>query len=161
LPHFFAVLFARSAGLEMQHVSYRGGAAALADLLGGQIPIVFTSTNDLFALHRTGRVRVLATSDSERSPFLPDVPTFGEAGYDIRGTGWFGLFASAKSPADEVERLNEVVVAAIRKPEIGERILALGLRPTGTTIADFAEIQRRDSELWAPAVKASGFTPEH
>jgi len=158
LPHFFAVLFGSAAGLNLQHIPFRGGAAALTALMGGQIPIVFTSTDSLTELHKAGRIRVLATSDKERSPFLPEVPTFQEAGYNIEGRGWFGVFAPAGTPAATVERLNKLIVSAIQAPDVRKRILALGLQPTGTSAAAFAAIQRADSELWAPAVKASGFT---
>ena len=160
LPHFFAVTFARAAGLDLRHVGYRGSAAALTDLVGGQIPIVVTTTSDLLEQHKAARIRVLATSDRQRSPFLPDMPTFKEAGYDIQGTGWYGIFLPAKTPHDIVERLNKAVVAAMQTPAVKERLLAFGLQPTGTTAAELARIQKADSELWAPAVKASGFTPE-
>jgi tripartite-type tricarboxylate transporter receptor subunit TctC len=160
LPHFFAVQFARTAGLDLRHVGYRGSAPALIDLVAGQIPIVVTTTSDLLEQHRGGRVRVLATSDVARSPFLPEVITFKEAGYNIQGSGWYGIFAPAKTPPDVVERLNTGIVAAIHTPAIKERLLALGLVPTGSSAAELAAIQKADSELWAPAVKASGFTPE-
>ncbi len=160
LPHFFAVSFAKAAGLDLRHVGYRGSAAALTDLVGGQIPIVVTTTSDLLEQHKAGRIRVLATSDRQRSPFLPDLPTFKEAGYDIQGTGWYGVFLPAKTPADVVERLNKAIVAAVQTPLVKERLLAFGLQPTGTSAAELARIQKADSELWAPAVKASGFTPE-
>jgi tripartite-type tricarboxylate transporter receptor subunit TctC len=160
LPHFFAVSFARAAGLDLRHVGYRGSAAALTDLVGGQIPILITTTSDLLEQHKAQRIRVLATSDRQRSPFLPELPTFKEAGYDIQGTGWYGVFVPAKTTPDVVERLNTAIVAAVRTPAVKERLLAFGLQPTGTSAAELARIQKADSELWAPAVKASGFTPE-
>ena len=160
LPHFFAVSFAKAAGLDLRHVGYRGSAAALTDLIGGQIPIVVTTTSDLLEQHKAGRIRVLATSDRQRSPFLPDLPTFKEAGYDIEGTGWYGIFVPAKTPSDIIERLNKAIVAAVQTPAVKERLLAFGLQPTGTSAAELGRIQKADSELWAPAVKASGFTPE-
>lgn len=160
LPHFFAVQFARTAGLDLRHVGYRGSSAALTDLVGGQIPIVVTTTSDVLEQHKGGRIRVLATSDKARSPFLADVPTFREAGYDIEGAGWYAVYAPAATAADIVERLNTAIVAAVRAPEVKERLLAFGLVPTGTSSAELAKIQQADSELWAPAVKASGFTPE-
>jgi tripartite-type tricarboxylate transporter receptor subunit TctC len=160
LPHFFGVLFARAAGLELQHINYRGSAAALTDLIGGQVPVLVTTATDLIETHKAGRIRVLATSDKARSPFLPDLPTFREAGYDIEGTGWYGVFAPARTPPDIVERYNKVLVAAVRSPQIRDRLIGFGLAPTGTSVADFAAIQRADSARWAPAVKASGFTPQ-
>jgi tripartite-type tricarboxylate transporter receptor subunit TctC len=160
LPHFFAVSFAKAAGLDLRHVGYRGSAAALTDLVAGQIPIVFTTTSDVLQQHKDGRIKVLATSARERSPFLPDVPTFREAGFDIEGSGWYGLFAPAGTPAEMMGRLNTAVVAAVQAPQVKERLLAIGLVPTGTSAAELGRIQRADSELWAPAVRASGFTPE-
>jgi tripartite-type tricarboxylate transporter receptor subunit TctC len=160
LPHFFGILFARAAGLDLRHVAYRGSAATLSDLVAGHIPMVFTTISDLVELHNAGRVRILATSGTERSPFTPDVPTFREAGYDIQGTSWFGAFAPARTPAATVERFSTIMAAAVRLPEVNERLRAFGLSPTGTSAAEFAAIQKADSERWAPAVKASGFTPE-
>lgn len=160
LPHFFAVSFGKTAGLDLRHVGYRGSAAALTDLIGGQIPLVVTTTSDVLEQHKSARIRVLATSDRQRSPFLPEVPTFKEAGYDIEGAGWYGVFAPAGTPADVVDRISKALADAVRKPEARERLLAFGLQPTGTTPAELAAIQKADSDLWAPLVKASGYTAE-
>jgi tripartite-type tricarboxylate transporter receptor subunit TctC len=159
LPHFFGVLFARSAGLDLRHLGYRGSAAALTDLVAGQIPIVVTTTADLLEQHKAGRIRMLATSDRQRSPFVPDIPTFKEAGYAIEGTSWYGVFAPAGLAPDRVDKLSAALAAAVQLPRIKERLLAVGLQPTGTTAAELGRIQKADSERWAPAVKASGFTP--
>jgi tripartite-type tricarboxylate transporter receptor subunit TctC len=160
LPHFLGVMFGRTAGLDLRAVPYRGSAAALTDLVGGQIAMVFTTTSDLAEMHKGKRIRMLATSDRARSPFVPEVPTFREAGYDLEATGWYGMFAPAKTPPDVVERLNKAIVAAVRLPEVQERLRALGLQPTGTSAKEFAEIQKNDAARWAPHVKASGFKPE-
>ena len=159
LPHFFGALFGRAIGVDLQPITYGGGAAALTDLLGGQIPMMIQSVNELTEMHKAEKIRVLATSSKARSVFLPDVPTFREAGYAIEGSGWFGLFAPAKTSPDVVNRLNEIIVAALAKPEVKDRILKLGLQPTGTSPQAFAKILQDDITLWAPAVKASGFTP--
>lgn len=160
LPHFFAVSFGKAAGLDLRHVGYRGSAAAMADLIGGQIAIVVTTTSDVLEQHKAGTVRVLATSGTQRSPFLPDVPTFKEAGYAIQGDGWYGTFAPAKTPPDVVAALNKALVAAVQVPVVKERLLSFGLVPTGTSAADMLKIQKADADLWEPAVKASGYTPE-
>jgi tripartite-type tricarboxylate transporter receptor subunit TctC len=160
LPHFFGALFGKTSGLDLRHVGYRGSAAALIDLIAGQLPIVVTTTADLLEQHKAGRIRMLATSDRQRSPFVPDIPTFKEAGYDIVGTGWYGFFAPAGLKADLVDKLSGALAAGVRTPQIKERLLAVGLLPTGTTAAELARIQKADSELWAPAVKASGFVPD-
>ncbi|MGE0370735.1 MAG: tripartite tricarboxylate transporter substrate-binding protein [Gammaproteobacteria bacterium] len=160
LPHFFAALFGKMNDLQLTYVAYKGMPEAMADLLGGHVPAVFTSTNQLVPMHKAGRIRILATSDTQRSSFLPDVPTFREESYSIQGTGWFGIFAPVGTPMEAVERLNQLIVAALRRPEVKERIFALGLQPAGTSVAKFTAIQRADAELWAPAVQASGFTVE-
>jgi len=160
LPHFLGVWFGRSVGINWRHVGYGATARPINDLVSGHIPIVFYSTNELAELHRAGRIRVLVTSAGERSIFLPDVPTFREAGYDIEATGWFGLFAPAGTPAVTVDRLNRTIVVALQSADVRDRIRALGLNATGTSAEAFARIQRSDATRWAPAVRDSGFTPE-
>jgi tripartite-type tricarboxylate transporter receptor subunit TctC len=160
LPHFLGVMFARASDLDMRAIVYRGGAPAITDLIGGQYPILFIGTTDVLEAHKADRIRILATSDRQRSPFLPDVPTFQESGYNLRGNGWYGLYAPAGTPSEFIDRVSQIVVAAIKTPEIRERLIALGLTPTGTSAADLGNIQKADTELWRPAVRASGFTPE-
>jgi tripartite-type tricarboxylate transporter receptor subunit TctC len=87
------------------------------------------------------------------------VPTLKEAGFDLVATGWYGVFAPAGTSADVVTRLSAATAASVQTPEVKERLLAFGLVPTGTTAAELGRIQKSDSELWAPAVKASGFSP--
>jgi len=118
LPHFLGVMFGRAANIDMRAVPYRGSAAGLADLIAAHIPIMVTTTSDLVQMHKAGRIRVLATSNKTRSPFLPDVPTFREAGYDLVATGWYGVFAPAKTAPDVVERLNKAIVAAVHAPDV-------------------------------------------
>ena len=160
LPHFFAVAFARASKLDLRQVGYRGSAAALTDLIGGQISMVFTTTSDLLAMHKDGRIRILATSDQRRSPLLPDIPTFKEEGYAIQGTSWYAMYAPAKTPSETVAHLNKAIVQTLQRPEVKERLLGLGLYATGTSPEELRKIQKSDSELWEPAIKASGFTPK-
>lgn len=160
LPHFTAVLFGRYTGVELRHVAYKGNQQAVADLIGGHLPMFFTSTQDLVEAHRASRVRILATTGRARSAALPDVPTFTESGYDIRGEGWYGIYAPAGTPAETVARLNRAVVDAIRAELVGTRLKALGVEPTGTSPAELSRIQEADLALWGPVVKASGFRPD-
>ena len=159
LPHFFGMMFARSAGISLQHIAYKGGTLAVTDLMGGHIPIVFLSTNEFAEQHKANRIRVLATSNVQRSQFLPEVPTFKEGGFDIEGVGWWGIFAPAKTPQATVATISAAIVDTLASEEIKEKIRRIGLQPTGTTPQEFARIQRDDIARWAPAVKASGFTP--
>jgi tripartite-type tricarboxylate transporter receptor subunit TctC len=157
LPHFFGLLFGRAAGVEMTHIAYKGTAPALSDLLGGQIPMVSSTVSDFLELHRAGKIRVIATSGEERTTDLPDVPTFKESGIDIVGSGWYGMFAPARTPLDVIARLNAALVAALAQPDLKARISGFGLKPTGTSSAQLAAIQKADADKWAPIVKASGF----
>jgi tripartite-type tricarboxylate transporter receptor subunit TctC len=160
LPHFFAVTFARAIGADLRHVGYRGSAPAMTDLVGGQISMVFTTTSDVIEMHKAGKVRVLATTDDKRSPLLPDIPTFKEEGFDIQGTAWYAMYVPAKTPRDTITRLNKVGVEAVRKPDVKDKLLKLGLYATGTSPEELMRIQKNDSELWKPSIKASGFKPK-
>jgi tripartite-type tricarboxylate transporter receptor subunit TctC len=160
LPHFLGVMFARAAGVDLRHVAYRGAAASIADLAAGHIPMVVSGTTDLAAMHSAGRVRVLVTSNETRSRFIPDVPTFRELGYDLVATGWYGVYAPARTPRAIIDRYSQIVAAAIATPEVRVKLEQFGQNPTGTTAAELAAIQKADLEKWAPVIKASGFTPE-
>jgi tripartite-type tricarboxylate transporter receptor subunit TctC len=153
-------MFGRAAGIDLRHVAYKGSAAVLADAVAGHIPMMVTTNSDLVQMHKAGRIRVLATSDKQRSVFLPDVPTFREAGYELEANGWFAIFAPAKTPAEIVDRYSAVIAAAVQAPDVKSKLEAFGLAPTGTSAKILAEIQKRDAAVWAPAVKASGFTPQ-
>lgn len=159
LPHFFGILFGRAAGVDLVHVGYRGSAAALADVLGGQIPIIVTTTSDLLASHKAGKIRILATSDAERSPLVPEVPTFKESGYDIVGTSWYAVYAPTGTPDAIVKRYAKILADAVKKPEMEKRLLGLGLYATGTTPEELAKIHKTDSAQWGEAVRISGFKP--
>jgi tripartite-type tricarboxylate transporter receptor subunit TctC len=160
LPHFLGAMFARAAGIDLRPVPYRGSAATLADLIAGQVPIVITTTSDLAELHKSGKVRVVATSGTRYSPFLPNVPTLREAGLDLAASGWYGMFAPAKTPDSVVARLNKVIVDAVKLPQVSAQVLRLRLEPTGTSAEEFARIQKEDSAFWAQAVKAAGFVAD-
>jgi len=160
LTHLLGVLFARAAGLDLRHTGYRGSASALPDLLAGHIPMMFTTISDLVEMHKAKRVRILASSGKERSLFTPEIPTFREEGYDVEGAGWYGAFAPARTPAEMIERYSAIMAAAVRAPDLAERLRAFGLAPTGTSAGELAAIQKADSERWAAGVKLSGFTAD-
>jgi tripartite-type tricarboxylate transporter receptor subunit TctC len=158
LPHFFGILFGKSIGVEMNHVAYRGSAAALVDLIAGQVPMVVTTTSDFLAAHQGGKIRILATSDAQRSPLVKDVPTFKEMGYNIEGTAWYAIFAPAKTPDETLNRYSKIFSDSLKTPAMQDRLLKLGLYAKGSTPAELGALQRQHADLWAPAVKASGFS---
>jgi len=160
LPHFFGLMFGKAAGIEMTHIAYKGGTPVIADLLGGQIPMVSSTASEFLDLHQAGKLRVIATSDVERSLGFPDVPTFKESGIDIVGTSWYGMFAPAKTPDDVVARLNKAIVDAVKSPDVAKRLIGFGLNPTGTSPDELGRIQKAHAALWKPVIEASGFTAD-
>jgi tripartite-type tricarboxylate transporter receptor subunit TctC len=159
LPHFFSLLFAEKAGLKLNHIGYRGTAAAMTDLLGGQIAAFMGTVSDVAPQHKAGKVVAVATSGATRSKHLPDIPTFRELGYDIEGGGWYAAYAPAGTPAPVVDRLSKAIIAALNQPDVRQRLDNYGMEPTGLPPAELARIHKRDYEQWGPVIKASGFKP--
>jgi len=159
LPHFFSLLFAEKAGLKMNHIGYRGTAAAMIDLLGGQIAAFMGTVADVAPQHKAGKVVAVATSGATRSKHLPDIPTFRELGYDIEGGGWYAAYAPAGTPAPVIDRLSKAIIAALNEPDVRQRLDNYGMEPTGLPPAELARIHRRDYGQWGPVIKASGFKP--
>jgi tripartite-type tricarboxylate transporter receptor subunit TctC len=161
LPHFFGVLLAREAGIELLHVPYKGSAAYMGELIGGTVPTAVDAIADLTEQHRAGTIRILASSGSKRSTAVPDVPTFAELGVKgVEAEGWFGFFAPAATPKSIVDQLNRGLNAALRAPDVAERLSRLGMDPAPTTPEQAARILASDYAKWGPVVKASGFTAE-
>jgi tripartite-type tricarboxylate transporter receptor subunit TctC len=159
LPHYFGVLFAKSAGIEMTHIAYKGTAPALQALAGGEIKAAMFVLADALTLVRAGKARVLAVSGATRSALTPDVPTFKELGYNIEGNGWYALFAPAKTPKEIVDRYAKAAIEAIRAPDMKQRLEQMGLEPTGLGPAELGAILRADYDKWGPVIRASGFKP--
>ena len=158
LPHFFGVMIARGAALDLVHVPYNGGGPLMSAVMGNQVSSGIDTLVDQIELHRGGKVRLLASSGAGRSPLLPEVPTFGEAGVKgVEGTSWFAVYAPAKTPEATVRQLNAAINSALAAPDLRERFAKLGLEPTGGSPADLTAAMKRDTERWAPVVKASGF----
>ncbi len=157
-PFFFGVMLAQATGLELVSVPYKGGAPLLTDLIGGQVPAAITSLADFSKLYEAGKLRLLATSGSKRSLLAPEVPTFRELGFaGIEGSGWQAFHTRAGTPRPTIDRLSGVVSSALRKPEIRQKLLAIGLEPVGSTADELERRMAEDVARWAPVVKASGF----
>ena len=157
LPHFFGLLFAKTAGLELTHIPYKGTASVLQALMSGEIPAAVLPIADLGTLVQSGKGRILATSGAKRSAQYPDVPTFKESGYDIEGSAWYALFAPAGTPKDVVDRIAKAAIDAVRQPDLKQRIEPLGLEATGYGPAELAKIMKDDDTKWGPVIEASGF----
>ena len=156
--HFLGEMLNEAAGIKMTHVPYRGSPGARQDILGGQIPIFFDVVGGTISHFRAGRVKVLATSGSSRSPFLPDVPTFVELGFPkVTATAWFSYLAPAKTPKAVVDRLNSEFNKAINSREVRQQLLTAGMYPVGGARTELAQKIRDDSTQWERIVKATGF----
>jgi len=157
LPHFFGVMFAREAGIQLTHVPYKGTAPAMQALASGEIVAATTLAADIRPVVESGKARLLAVAGAERDPMFPDVPTFREQGFDLVANPWYGLFAPAGTPKPTIERVAQAARAAVNDPATRQRLVEMGLQPTGDGPDKLAAVMQADFERWAPVIKASGF----
>ena len=156
-PHLATELFKTMAGVNMVHVPYKTVAAAITDLIAGQLQVMFTVGPAGLPQIRAGRIRGLAVSTAKRSAFAPELPAVAEAGlagFDV--FGWNGLLAPAGTPAPVIAKLHGEIVKALQIPEVRERIAGFGFEPVGDTPEEFGEFVRNDIARWAKVAKASG-----
>ena len=155
--HLSAELYKQMAGVDILHVPYKGSAPAVADLLGGQVQMMFDNMPVSLPHAKAGKLRALAVTSLKRSPALPDVPTMDEEGLKgFDATSWFGLLAPAGTPKDIITKLNAASVAALATPDMRERLAAQGADPVGNSPDQFAAFIKAEIEKWAKIVKASG-----
>jgi tripartite-type tricarboxylate transporter receptor subunit TctC len=156
--HFVGSMFAQAAGIKLTHVAYKGGAIAVQNLLGGQLPMAVVTPSTSIAHLRAGRLRAFATSGPNRSALLPDVPTFKEAGYaDLVVEDWVGMFVPARTSAEIIAKLNGVVREALKSGETREAFAKLMIDPGGESPEECAKRVIAEHRMWGPIVKASGF----
>ena len=158
--HLSSAMFLARAGLDMTHAPYKGGNLALADLLGGQIQMVFGGASDFTPYLKDERIRVLAVSSEGRSPLFPGVPALSEIFPGFRSIGWNGFLAPAATPRVIVEQLSKDIALIVRDPATATRLRGLGLEPIGDSPAEFAEFLRKDAPVWRDAVAAAGLKQE-
>jgi tripartite-type tricarboxylate transporter receptor subunit TctC len=157
LSHLSMVLFLKRAGLEMTPVSYKGGAAPLADIIAGHVPVYFATLSEAVSQARSGTVHLLAVSSEKRVPQLPDVPTFAESGFPgLKAMTWNGLMAPAAVPKEIIGRIATAVEAAAKDADFAKRLASFGVDPVGSTPEQFAATIAADLALWGEAVKLAG-----
>ena len=158
--HLVGEMFREATKSPLVHISYKGGALVMADLVGKQIPASFTALSSALPHLRTGRIRALATTSRTRATELPDVPTFAEAGLgQLTATTWFSLSGPAGMPAALVAQINAEVRRALRLPKIRERLLAEGIEPGDLDAGAFTQFVRSEVERWTPLAKAAQSNP--
>ncbi len=159
--HLAGEIFKTAAGVPLTHIPYKGGAPALADLLGGQLPIVFdpipTSINHV----KNGKLRALAITSARRSALIPELPTVAESGlpgFDV--AAWFGLYAPAATPKEIVVKINADVNRVLQLPEVKEKFAALGAEANPMDAEQFPVFLRAEIAKFAKAIADSGATAE-
>ena len=155
IPHLTGELFKATAGIDLVHVPYRGGALTIADLIAGNINMTFEGSGPLLQHIRDGRLRPLAVMSEARIADLPEVPTMVEAGYpNVLSTSWTGLFAPAGTPREIATRLNAAINESLATPELKAALGKLGNRTLGGRPEDLTGKIESDIKRWAPVVKA-------
>lgn len=155
--HMAGELFKLRAGVDVAHIPYKGSANAVTDLIGGQVQYMFDNMPSAWPHVESGKLRALAVTTAERSKTAPNLPTMQESGFpDFDVSSWFGVIGPKGMPADVVEKLNTAIRAALKKPEVRERLEGLGAVPADTTPEEFGQFIKTEVETWGPVVKASG-----
>uniref|UniRef100_UPI0013599748 Bug family tripartite tricarboxylate transporter substrate binding protein n=1 Tax=Roseomonas sp. 18066 TaxID=2681412 RepID=UPI0013599748 len=158
--HFGAALFEQQAGVKFTHVPYRGGAPAIADLVGGRIDVVFTPIVEAMAFVQSGQLRALGVTRQDPSPSLPGVPPVGEAVPGYVFNTWQGIFAPARTPAPIVAGMAAAIGTVLRQPATKGRLEQLGYQPVGSTPEDFATFQLAELQKAGELVRISGATAQ-
>ena len=156
--HLAAELLARAAGMEIQHIPYKGLGPALQDVLSGEITMTFAQLSNAKQFIENGQLRALGVASLKRSAALPDVPTIAEAG-DLPGfeaLSWYALMAPAKTPPGIIHKLSDEVSRIVKLPDVTKALAAQGAQPVGSSPAELARIIESDTARWAKVIKESG-----
>jgi tripartite-type tricarboxylate transporter receptor subunit TctC len=160
-PHVTMELLNRRLGIEVLHVPYRGAAPALTDLVGGRVALKLDSYATSAPHMQAGTIRVLALASLQRSPLMPGVPTIAELGLPgFEGILWMGVLAPAGTPAPVVARLADALRAAVRAPDVAERLVAQGVEPVGSTPEAFRAQIAREIPQWREVITAANIRAE-
>jgi tripartite-type tricarboxylate transporter receptor subunit TctC len=155
-PHLAGELLKLRSGIALEHVPYKGGGQAITDVVGGQIPLVFTAIATAQQYVRGGRLVGLGVPGARRSAALPDVPTFAESGlpgFDV--SSWTGVFAPASTPRPVIDKLHRELAAVLRTAFVRERYAVLGIEPVGNSPQEFGDQVRADLARWEKVVRAA------
>jgi tripartite-type tricarboxylate transporter receptor subunit TctC len=160
-PHMAVELFSKTAGIDLQHVPYRGGAQAITDTIGGQVPLVAVNALEALPHVKSGKLKILATLSSNRTSIFPDAPTIAESGYaGFEASVWYGLVAPAGTPKDVVDRLYAEVQKALATPEVTARLTSVGGDVTPGSRAQFAALVRTERVRYEKLVQETGIKPD-
>ena len=156
-PHLAVELFARAAGISLTHVPYKGGAPAIADVLGGQLPLVAVNAVEVLPHVKAGKLRVLAALSAERVSTLPDTPTIAESGFPgFEASVWHAFIAPKGTPPAIVDTLNAAIHKALADPDVKERLVKLGAVASPTTPQELAALVRTEYERYGKLIREAG-----
>jgi tripartite-type tricarboxylate transporter receptor subunit TctC len=156
-PHMAGELLKSSAGIDILHVPYKGSGPAVADLVGGQVQIMFDGAPSLLAQIQAGKIKPLAAASKRRTLLMPELPTFAELGYaGVDVSLWYGLMAPAGTPDNIINKLNLEINKILQSPDINERFFAQGIEPMPGSPEQAASFIRQESDRWKPIVKKVG-----
>lgn len=160
-PHIAGELLRVRTGANFVHVPYKGGGQALADVVGGTLPMLYTAVAGAYPFIQRGQVRAIAVSSAQRLPSLPQVPTVAESGMPgFEVNSWIGILAPARTPPAIVDRLQRELQAVVRAPDVRERLASLGIIASGNAPAEFRSQIEADLRRYADIVKAAGIRAE-
>lgn len=156
-PHFTTVMLAQEAKVKLTPVHYRGGAPAMEDLIGGHVPASVNPVSEVMAFANAGKIRALAVTGEKRTPFLPNVPTMKEQGFNVVVESLSGVFVPAKTPDATVAALNAAMRKAAASKKMVDSLAKFGTEPASMTSGEFTAWIKQELASWGPVVKASGF----
>ena len=160
IPHLTAALFNKLSKADLQHVPYKGSAPGIQDLLGGQVSSMCSPVGDYLPHLKSGRLRLLATSGPQRSPFTPDVPTFKEQGIDISVREWYGFFLPAKASPEVRRRAAAYLQPALASKDLIDSMAQVGMEVQSSTPDQLAAWLKADADQWRGIVKEIGFSAD-
>jgi tripartite-type tricarboxylate transporter receptor subunit TctC len=152
----FFELFKSTANVKLEHVRYRGAGPAMNDLLGGQVEMLITGLPAITPHAKTGKLKVIAVTNSKRAAAMPDVPTFNETMPGVEFNNWTAMFTRAGTPRPLIDKLNAEAVRILKMPEVRERFTALGAEPQASTPQELGATMRKDATRWGSVIKATG-----
>jgi len=160
-PHMAVELFAHAAGIQLTHVPYKGGAPAITDVIGGQVPLLAVNALEVQPHVKSGKLKVLATLSDKRTAIFPDTPTIAESGWPgFEASVWYGLLAPAKTPQAVVDRLHDEVQKALATPEVTQRMTGVGGEVIPGTAQAFAQLIHNDRVRYEKIVKDAHIKPD-
>jgi tripartite-type tricarboxylate transporter receptor subunit TctC len=160
-PHMAVELFARAAGISLQHVPYRGGSPAITDTIGGQVPLVAVNALEVLPHARSGKLKVLAVLSPNRTSNFPDVPTIAESGFPgFEASVWYGLVAPAATPKPIVQKLHAEVQKALQTQEVRERMTAVGGEVVPASAEQFGALIRSERQRYEKLVREANIQPD-